>query len=181
MSAPIETVIPDDEASLLAVAAQNPEVDLEILKSVPKKFCIDSEAAANWLVRRVLESRAYADHVRDFGQRELHRAHREEATLMFLFGRQIERWTKDEIEKFKGRRKSLVLPAGVVGFRRQASRLVIDDDLAVMGWARKNLPDAIQTVEKLVRSIVTDNFVNTGEMPDVGVHIEAEKEVFSIK
>ncbi len=33
------------------------EVDLEILKTVPKQFSIDSEKAANWLIRKVLNAR----------------------------------------------------------------------------------------------------------------------------
>ena len=44
---------------------------------------------------------------------------REEKTLMFLFGRQIEDWAKAEIEKLRGRRKSINLPGGTVGFRHE--------------------------------------------------------------
>lgn len=108
------------------------DVDLEVLKSIPKDFFIDSEEKANWLIRKIGDARKYAEHVKDWADRELRRAAREEQTLMFLFGRQIEMWTKDEIAKLKGRRKSLNLPAGCVGFRSSPTRLVVDDEASVL-------------------------------------------------
>ena len=60
------------------------EVDLEILKTVPKQFSIDSEKAANWLIRKVLNARNYAAAVKEWAAREQRRAEREEQTLMFL-------------------------------------------------------------------------------------------------
>ena len=58
---------------------------------------------------------------------------------MFLFGRQLEHWAKDAIVKLNGKRKSLALPAGTVGFRGVAAKMVIDDQKEVgvtplRGW-----------------------------------------------
>jgi hypothetical protein len=156
------------------------EVDIEVLRSVPKTFEINSEQTANWLVKKVIAAREYAERVKRFAEQEQRRAEREEKTLLFLFGRQIETWAKGEIEKLNGRRKSICLPAGTVCFRHEGAKLVIDDDEAVMGWARHHCPMAIQTVEKLSKTAVKAHFEKSGDMPDVGAHIEPEHERFRI-
>ena len=66
---------------------------MEILKVIPKAFEIDCESAANWLVRRIVSAREYAVHVKDYAERERRRSEREEMTLMYLYGRQLERWS----------------------------------------------------------------------------------------
>jgi hypothetical protein len=157
------------------------EVDLEVLKVVPRHFEIVDEKTANWLVRKIVAAREYGERVKEWAERERRRADREEHTLTFLFGRQIETWAKTEIEKLNGRRKSLCLPAGTVGFRSQPSRLVVDDDAAVILWAKKECPAAIVVVEKLSRSILNDHFGQTGEVPEHGAHVERDAETFYIR
>ena len=156
------------------------EVDLEVLNVVPKQFVIDCEQHANWLVRKVVSARDYACRVKFFSEQEQRRAAREEQTLMFLFGRQIEAWAKAEIEKLH-KRKSLALPAGCVGFRTVAAKLVIDDEQAVMVWAKQNCPKAIVVVERLSKSLIDEYVKESGEVPESGVHIEPEAERFYIK
>lgn len=157
------------------------EVDIEVLKSVPKEFCIDSEERANWLVRKIIAARDYAVRVKTWSEQEQRRAAREEQTLMFLFGRQIEAWAKYEIDKLKGRRKSMNLPAGAVGFRSVSARLVVDDEAAVLAWARFHLPDAVIVTEKLSKSVINEHAEKLGLIPDEGVHIEPVSERFFIR
>src|SRR4051812_10376686 len=104
----------NEHGTELAIGA---EQDSEILSTIPKEFRIDCEDHANWLIRKISDARQYAARVKEWAEQELRRAQREEQTLLFLFGRQIESWTECEIAKLKGRRKSLALPAGIVGFR----------------------------------------------------------------
>ncbi len=92
--------------------AADAEVDLELLKAVPKAFTIEDEQSANWLIKKIISARNYADHVQSWANREIARATREEQTLLYLFGAQLEGWARIEIEKFNGRRKSISLPAG---------------------------------------------------------------------
>jgi phage host-nuclease inhibitor protein Gam len=175
--------------SLIAVSDQTPpitspsdaEVDLEVLKAVPKQFSICDSNTANWLVKKVVAAREYAERVKAWADAEVRRAEREEKTLMFLFGRQITAWTKDEIEKLNGKRKSLSLPGGSVGFRRINPLLIVDDEVAVIGWARRNCPPAIVTVEKLSKTVLKSHFEATGETPDAGVHVEPGCERFFIR
>jgi hypothetical protein len=162
-------------------ALTHPDTDIEVLSSVPPKFQVVDEQSANWVIKRVMEARQYAARVKAWADQELTRAAREEKTLLFLFGRQMEQWTFSEIEKVRGRRKSLNLPAGTVGFRTLPIRLVIDDEARVLSWARSNLPDAISVVEKLSKSIVNDYSAKTGVIPDGGAHVEPECERFFIR
>jgi phage host-nuclease inhibitor protein Gam len=176
-------------SGLIAVSENTPpitapgdaEVDLEILKSVPKKFEIIDEKTANWLVKKVIAARQYAANVALWAELEKRRAQREETTLMFLFGRQIENWTKTEVERLGGRRKSVALPAGTVGYRLQPLKLIVDDEAAVMSWASQHCPAAIQTIEKLVKTPLNEHFEKTGEVAPHGINIEPATEKFFIR
>ncbi len=157
------------------------DTDIEVLKSVPARFTIEDENSANWLVKRVMASRQYADRVKAWAEQEIARAAREEKTLMFLFGRQLETWAKGEIDKLRGRRKSVGLPGGTVGFRTINPCLQVDDEGSVLGWARQNCPAAVVVVEKLSRSELKSYFERTGVMPDDGAHVEPGGEKFFIR
>jgi hypothetical protein len=117
-------------------------------------FSIDNADRANWLVRRIIEARAYADRVRTWSAREERRAKRDEQRLMYLFGRQLEIWTSQELVANGDKRKSIRLPAGTVGFNRIGPKLVIEDRSAVTDWAREHLPEAIITKEHLSKSVI---------------------------
>ncbi|CAN5407786.1 hypothetical protein BH09PLA1_BH09PLA1_01490 [soil metagenome] len=157
------------------------EVDAEIEMAVPEKFTVNSAEAAAWVVRKIVAAREYRARVKLWADLEYRRAEREEERLMYLFSDQLRRWTEAEIATFKSRRRSIDLPSGRVGFRTVPSRLVVDDESAVIAWARRNCPSAIAIVERVSKSILNDHIAATGETPDAGVHIEAEKQTFYVK
>lgn len=157
------------------------EMDLDILKSIPKAFAVDSAERANWMVRKVMDARQYAAQVKAWAEQELARANREEQTLLYLFGRQIEQWTKGELAQLNGRRKSIHLPAGCIGFRTSPTRLVVDDEKQVISWAKENLPVAVVSVEKLSKTTLNEYAERTGVIPDGGVHVEPQAEKFFIR
>jgi hypothetical protein len=161
--------------------AMDAEVDIEVLKAVPKAFEINSEDTANWLVKKVIAARQYAERVTKWAEQEQRRAEREESTLMFLFGRQIEKWTRDEIEKFQGRRKSISLPAGMLAIRHVNAKIIIDDEAAVIEWAKGNVPAAVKVTEHLLKSEIDAHCKQSGELPPRGIHVEPEREQFSIR
>jgi hypothetical protein len=144
-------------------------------------FVVDDEKRANWVVRKVIEARAYGHRVKRWAEHEQHRAVVEEERLVFLFGKQLEAWAATEIAKFNGRRKCLHLPSGQIGFRCKLKKLVVVDEQAVIAWARHECPQAIQRIEKLIKSAINQYFLDTGELPSEGVALEAERNVFYIK
>jgi hypothetical protein len=109
-------------------------------------FHIHDEHTANWLVRQVVEARAYADRVRQWAKDEVRRAERSEEKLMYLFGDQLRKWCTDELTARGGRLRSLHLPAGQLGFRRQPERLVVRDEAELARWCRQQCEDALVVV-----------------------------------
>ena len=178
-SRPYITQVEQESLPILHVA--DAETDVEILRSLPKQFEVTDDKTANWLVKRIMQSRTYSLRVKEWAEQETQRAAREEQTLLFLFGRQIEAWAKDEIGKLNGRRKTINLPGGTIGFRTAPTRLVVDDEAAVISWARQNLPVAVVTVEKLSKSTLNEYAEKTGVIPDAGVHVEPQADKFFVR
>ena len=157
------------------------ESDNQIVETEPALFEINSPERANWLVRKIVECRAYSARAREFAEREQRRAAREEKRLLWLFGRQLEAWAAAEIAKSGCRRRSVSLPAGTLSFRRVGARLIVDDEVAVLKWAREHCPEAIVTTERVSRTALAELMRATGIVPDVGAHVEPETERFHIK
>jgi hypothetical protein len=115
---------------------------------VPERFVIDDAPKASWVVRKIVEARKYGERVQQWCERELHRAEQEEEWLLRRFGVELEAWAKGELERTGGRRRSLNLPGGAVGFRMQPARVEVLDEQAVLTWCRSQLPIALKvTVE----------------------------------
>ncbi|HEV2295594.1 MAG TPA: PEP-CTERM sorting domain-containing protein [Tepidisphaeraceae bacterium] len=102
---------------------------------VDEQFHVRDDGSANWVVRKLAECRAYRERVARWAQAETLRAERQEAFLMHRFGDELEAWTREQIGKQHGRRRSIALPAGVLGFRREPSKLLVFDEEALVGAA----------------------------------------------
>jgi hypothetical protein len=149
--------------------------------SLPEQFQVHDDATANWVVRQILERRAYSQRCAKWCEREQRRAEHEEEFFLFRFGTQLRDLARAKIAAAGGRRKSVSLPAGTMGFRSEASKLVIDDEGLALEWAKANAPEAVVVVERLSKSAVNDHLEKTGEIPSAGAHIEAGREKFYIK
>jgi hypothetical protein len=73
------------------------------------------------------------------------------------------------------------LPAGTLAFRKQPPKLVVEDEQAVIAWAKQNKPELVIILESLSKSGLNDHVKQTGEMPERGVRLEPERESFSVK
>ncbi len=149
--------------------------------SVPETFCVRDAESANWLVRRILEARAYAERVAAWAERERRRAQREEEFFLARFGPQLRTFAAREIAKSGGRRKSLNLPSGRIGFRAVPAKIVIEDEIRVIEWARVHCPDAVQKVESIAKAVLDQHVASTGEIPPSGVRVEEAGERFYLK
>jgi hypothetical protein len=144
----------------------------------PAPFVVDDEAKANFVVKKIVQSREYVQRVKRWAAKEIRRSEQDEERLLFLFGRQLEIWASSRLD---GRRKSINLPGGRIGFRRKPMKLVVVDEEAVKAWARENCPSAIKTVERLMKAAINEHFVATGEVPPTGIRVENERNAFYIK
>lgn len=139
--------------------------DKVVVVDAPDSFAVRDAASANWVVRKVVEARRYAEHVQAWAAAEVRRAEREEAFLMRRFGTQLEEWARRQVQTQHDGRKSVALPAGAVGFRCGRSRLIVADESALLAWCRTNLPQAVKTVQSVAKSTVAEYVKSTGECP----------------
>jgi len=149
--------------------------------SVPESFRVHDDASANWVVRQIIERRAYSQRCAEWCEKEQARAKHEEDFFLFRYGQQLREFAQAKIAAAGGRRKTVNLPAGAVGFRSEKSKLVIDDEALVIKWARTNLPNAVTVVEHLSKSELNEHLDHTGELPGAGAHVEPARERFYIK
>jgi hypothetical protein len=134
--------------------------------AVEEGFHVHDAASANWVVRKVVEARQYAERVRAWAEAELRRAKREEEYFMFRFGAQLEQWARAQIAVTRPHRNSVALPAGKIGFRLQPLRLNIVDEPKVLEWCKRNAPAAVVTSERILKTAIMTHFTATGETPD---------------
>ena len=149
------------------------------LPTLPEQFHVHDLHSASWLVRRINEARAHAKRAADWADREIRQARRDEEFFFMKYGRDLKLFAEAEISKMKGRRKSVSLPGGVIGFRSIAPKLVLDDMARALDWARRSCPSAIVISETVSKSAINTHLQNTGEIPD-GSPVEAEHQKFYV-
>lgn len=142
---------------------------------VPDRFRIHDEATANWLVRRVVEVRCYRDRVKAWAEREVRRADRDETFFLDRYGAELGAWLRCQLSEQRGRRRSVALPGGTVGFRRQSPKWVVLDEPAVLAWAETACPEAIETITttRLRKRAFVEHLTRTGEMPPLGAELQS--------
>lgn len=192
-----------DDLAVDAAASNGSESDEAI--GVPDGFEVRDDASAAFIVRKVIEARAHADRVRAWAAAELRRAEREEAWMLRRFGPALEGWLRGELERRGGRRRSVALPAGTLGLRRQPARLEVVDEAAAGAWCTRHLPDAVRVAVEavgaaavelaawqaahagrarlrrhLLREPLARHLAETGELP-AGAVLRAASDVFYLK
>jgi hypothetical protein len=163
-----------------SAAIDDPSVAEDERPPVPEAFAVRDAATANWLVRKVVEARAYARRVAAWAECEVRRAQRDEQRLLGRYGGQLEDWVRRRLKEENGRRKSVSLPAGTVGFRAEPPRLVVHDEKELLRWCRAHLPSAVATVERVLRGTVREHVAATGELPQ-GAEVAHGGEKFFVK
>lgn len=148
--------------------------------AVPPSFAVVDAATANWVVRRILEARAYAERVRRWAELELRRAEREESFFVRRFGGELEAWARSEVARLTDGRRSVRLPSGVVGFRTAPPSLQVVDESALLAWARRHLRDAVEVRTTLRKSVLLGHLKATGECP-TGASLAGGDERFYVR
>lgn len=147
---------------------------------LPDRFAVTDVRTANWVVRRVMEARAYGQAVKEWAEAEATRAGREEEVLLAHFGAGLGQVLAEEMERARGRRKSLKLPAGTIGLRAEPARLRVQDEDATIAWAKAHLPHAVRVSERISRTALNEHHAASGEIPD-GCELAEPGERFYIR
>lgn len=173
---PVTSMADEFPESLPSFEDSNDILDEEPV--VPEAFRVKDEDSANWVLRHINEAKARAARAKAFAAKEQERAKREEDFFVRRFGPELEAWAKQNLP---AKKKSISLPAGTVGFRKQAEHLAVDDDAALLAWAKQAHPELVVTTVKEVvdKGDLQRLFKTKGEVPpDEAAHIEPETEAF---
>src|SRR5437667_11194483 len=102
-----------------------------VLREVDDRFHVRDEQTASWVVRKIVEERAYRQRVDDWYETETRRSERREQCLLHRFGAELTEWTRRELEARYGNRRSLQLPSGIVGFRVEKGGKISKESKAI--------------------------------------------------
>lgn len=139
-------------------------------------FTPDTADKADWLLGKIADARARAARVRENAEK-IARAHDAEADgLEFRFGPALQAFTQKELAG--GRRKSLRLLNGVLGYRTRPAAVSFTNPVAALEYARQNVPAAV--VESLDKKALSAALLDTGEAVD-GAFCQPEEETLYIK
>lgn len=152
----------------------------DVRPMAPEGFTVRDEASANWVVRKIVEARKYGERVQAWAAAELRRAQREEEFFLHRFGADLERWAREQIGTLQDGRKSIAIPSGTLGFRTEATRLAITDEMTLLAWCKTHMPTAVKTMESITKTSVMNHVKTTGECPS-GAAIEGGGEKFYVK
>lgn len=148
--------------------------------AVDKDFSVRDDLTANWVVWKIVSARVRAERAAEFAKLESDRAERQEQFFLRRFGQQLIDYTRAKIREAGGRSKSLRLPAGMLSFRAQPSKVVVQDEATVLEWAKLHDPTLVVTVERLDKRLLDERVKRTGELPD-GVEFVDGDERFYVK
>lgn len=158
-----------------------PEPDDEEQIEVSPGFAIDSEARANWFLRKVCALRARGDKMRDTkraADAEIKAAKLRETNFLDRFGGEMGAWVTSHLD---GKRKSLTLLEGKAGFRTIPARLEVVDEETCSDWFMMQ-PElrVVHIVPILCLTAVQAYFQETGVVPP-GCAFIPEREVLTLK
>lgn len=154
--------------------------DALVVAEVDERFHVRDEASASWVVRKVNEERAHRARVEKWYEAEMRRSQRREAFLLHRFGAELMDWTQQQLTRQFGKRRSIHLPAGIIGFRVEPTRVVVADEPRLLAWCRQHLPSAVKVVASVLKSEIAIHIKETGECPD-GAEMAGGGEKFFIK
>jgi hypothetical protein len=157
------------------------EEDSAVIGAVPDEgFQIHDAASANWALRLIVAERDYQTRTTAWYEAEMRRSKRREEWLMFHFAGQLEQWMRGELVKQYGKRRSIQLPAGVLGLRNEPSKLIVLDERTLIRWCKSELPAAIRISEHILKTEITTYIKASGEVPP-GAEVAGGGEKFYIK
>lgn len=151
-----------------------------------EEFLIDSPERANWLLRKLANLDAERDRVAAQASALARQIESDRNGLLHRFGSQLENFTRQELEKSGGKRKSLTLLQGTVGFRTVPPRITIENEADAIQTARLVLPGSIttETIERFdktaFRAYAKERLATEGELLP-GIGLTEAREEFSVK
>jgi phage host-nuclease inhibitor protein Gam len=145
-------------------------------------FHIQDEAGANWYLRKLANLDAEKKRIKAQADAALKRIESEENALRFRFDAQLQAWAKSEIEtRYKGRKKSLILLQGTIGYKTRPEQVRISDEGAASEYAaRLGRYQRVVLDTQAYRQTAAEALSDRGELLP-GVELVPAEETFSIR
>jgi Bacteriophage Mu Gam like protein len=148
--------------------------------AVDDTFHVRDHQSANWVLKKIIGEREYRARCVAWFEAETRRSEHREQFLMRRFGVELEEWTRQQLAGRHGKRRSVHLPAGILGFRTAPAKLVIVDEPKLLAWCRQHLPGAVKVVQHILKREVQNHIKGNGEIPD-GAELTGAGDKFFIK
>src|SRR5579862_6418052 len=110
-------------------------------------FQIDSDAAANWLLRKLANIEAEKARVQAQATAIVKALNADSERLNFLFGAQLEHYCREKIAQ--GRGKTVRFLQGTCSLRTVPAGLRISDQGAALYFAQARMPETVRTLTTL--------------------------------
>lgn len=120
------------------------EVD-EDEPQTPEPFTINSEARANWYLRLIGNIEAEQTRVKAQAEKRIQELDSDRKRLEYLYASRLEAWSRAELTKLGGKRKTLTLLQGSIAFRTVPTTLRVTDRAAAQQWIQTNQPELMTT------------------------------------
>lgn len=114
--------------------------------AAPETFTPDTPEKADWVLCKIADAHAKAARIRENMELMAREAERDAERLEWQFGAALQAFARKETEG--GRKKSVRLPNGVLGFRTKPAGVQIADTGAALAWAKQHLPAAVVETQR---------------------------------
>ncbi|WP_309720304.1 hypothetical protein [Armatimonas sp.] len=152
----------------------------------PEQFTIQTREHAEWYLRKLANLDREEASIRAQAEAMLIRVRSDREKHTGRYGSQFESFTRGELEKQKGSRRSVLYFNGTAQFTSVAPRLIVESDLDAITTARAVKPETVteETITKLDKkaflAYAVTHFEATGEILP-GLTRTQEAESFSIR
>ena len=168
-------LITDAGMEALRSAETVPDTDEET-EQAADGFTPDTAEKANWVLGLIADRRAAAARIRANAELMAREQDREADALEWRFGPALQAFVRKELEG--GKKKSVRLYNGVLGYRTKPAGVSVTDEAAALVWAAESLPAAVRQV--LDKKALTEALLTSGEALPFA-RLVSEEEVFYIK
>jgi len=158
------------------VSIDTPYATEAVSESISESFTPDTAEKVDWVLGKIADHRARAARIRENAELMARAEEREAESLEWRFGPALQDFARKELEG--GKKKSVRLFNGVIGFRTRPASVSVTDPGQALSWARVNLPEAV--TEGLDKRALSAALLSTGEALPFAQLIPAE-DVFYVK
>ena len=142
----------------------------------PCAFVPTDEGGVNWVLGKMADARARAARIRENAELMARAEERKADALEWKYGAALQTFLRAEIAG--GKKKSVRLLHGVLGYRMRPAGVSVTDPAAALVWAQENLPAAVAL--SLDKKALAEALLTTGEALDFA-RLNPAEETFYIK